>query len=578
MPKVIIKPYNRIIKCKTGDLLSHVIKKAIPNFPTPCGNRGFCGKCLVRVLEGKLSEVTGNERLHNLKTGERLSCQAKVLSDLVIEIPIFEQYKALISGYEPKVDVITPILEKKFVEVKYSTYHKPIPVDKILLKSIDAESLTGKCIGNLVYAKNFSRITICKRGKNVTHILNGYKKIYGFAVDIGTSKIATYLVDLDSGETISETYIPNPQTKYGDDVISRITAVINNVNTLYEMRRMTLSSIEKMITEMAEKNGIEIKNILAGVVVGNTVMISIFLGLNPEPIGRSPYIPYLSTKIEDYGDRFGFNLLRDAWIYIPPAITGFIGADAIADIVTTLMIEDINKNILIIDIGTNSEVALIRNGEIFVASAPAGPAIEGEQISCGVKSFNGAIYRVRIEKDGVNFLLYGETPLGLCGSGIISLVSEMLRKNIVSKNGRFYGDKSFFEIVSKDKSSTGRPITVTQRDLREIQKAKAAISSTWSLLLMKNNLSINDIDRCYICGSFGSSLDLDDAINIGLIPKISLEKIFVLGNAAGIGAKLMLISEKARKISEEIVSKAKFIELASDKNFMNTWIRNLNFP
>ncbi|HDJ89908.1 MAG TPA: DUF4445 domain-containing protein, partial [Thermoprotei archaeon] len=421
MPKVFIKPYNKVVECNVGDLLSHVIKKAIPNFPTPCGNRGFCGKCLVKVLDGKLSEVTGNEKLHGLKNDERLACQAKVLSDLVIQIPVFEEYRALISGYEPKIDIIQPILKKSLIEIKYSTYHKPIPIDKILLKNVNAKNFTRKCVEKLVYAKNSSKITVCRRGETITHILNGFENIYGFAVDIGTSKIATYLIDLDDGKTISETYISNPQTKYGDDVISRITAVMENPSTLNEMKRLTISSIEKMVKNMAEKEKIDIKNILAGVIVGNTVMISIFLGLNPEPIGRSPYVPYLSTIIEDYGDRFGFKLLENAWIYVPPAITGFVGADAVADIVTTLMIDSISRNILIIDIGTNSEIALIKNGEIYVASAPAGPAIEGEQISCGIKSFNGAIYRVRIRNGRINYLTYGKKPLGLCGSGIISL-------------------------------------------------------------------------------------------------------------------------------------------------------------
>lgn len=571
MIKVFIKPYNITVKGREGELLSEIIKRAIPEFPLPCGGRGFCGKCKVKILHGRLSPLTGNELLHGCNNSLRLACQARVLSDLVIEIPKIGEFKAITSGIEPKLTSFTPLITTKIIKIGRPTLDNPIPYDRNIIFKANASSIKYKAIRKIPFlVKSECSLKVLLRNDVIVDIIRNNEKVLGLAVDVGTTKIAAYLIDLESGVNLAEDYVLNPQGKYGDDVISRITHAMRDTRTLEDMHRLTINAIEELARRLCVKVKLPVSNIHAMCIVGNTVMINILANIDPAIIGRSPFTPYFSSTIEGYGSELGFSLLGDVWFFIPPAITGFVGADAIADIITVEAL-GIEKPSLLLDIGTNTEVALFTERELIVTSAPAGPALEGGNISCGIKSLEGAIYKVELDRESKKvkrYWVYGKTPLGLSGSGVLSLVAELLRCNVLSKNGKLKG--TVFEIIPNK-------IVITQKDIREVQKAKAAISSAWRMLMKLGKVSIKELKNVYICGSFGSSIEPRDALDLGLIPSVSINRVITLGNAAGMGAKIMLKSEEYRKRAEEIVKEAKFVELASHPEFMKIWLSSLNF-
>ncbi|RLE77519.1 MAG: hypothetical protein DRJ56_02190 [Thermoprotei archaeon] len=570
--RVRVLPRNVEVECSPGELLSDVIRRAVPEFPTPCGGRGFCGKCAVRVIEGELTPPTGNELLHGLGDRVRLACQARVLSDLVVEIPSVGEFRALTSGVEPELADFSPLVTPISVSAGRPTISEPTPYDRAIVAATRAAGLklrAARRLSSLRVAES-SEVKVLLRGELVVDVLRPGDRVLGLAVDVGTTKIAAYLIDLEGGESLAEGYVLNPQGKYGDDVISRITHVMREPGRLAEMHEMTVEAIEGLAKRLCAEAGASVSDVHAACFVGNTVMLSILLGVDPTPIGRAPFAPYLSESVEGYCDELGFRSVGDAWFYVPPSITGFVGADAVADILTAELLKP-PRPYLLLDIGTNTEIALATEEELAVASAPAGPALEGGNVSCGVKSLEGAVYRVEIRGGAVSYKAYGSEPLGLSGSGVISAVAELLRHGLLDRSGRMAeGLKGRFEIVP------GK-VCLTQRDVREVQKAKAAISSGWRILLEMAGLEASDLERVFICGSFGSNIDPRDALTLGLIPPVPLARVAVLGNSAGTGARLMLKSEEARGRAEEIARAAKFVELASHPEFMRVWLSSLSF-
>ncbi len=567
MPLVKIVPQNISVKCDVGETLASAIKKVVPGFPTPCGGRGFCGKCVVRVIDGRLTEETGNEKLHGLPPGYRLACQARILGDVTVEIRKIGRLRALASGIEPKIEEINPLVRPLDVTLKRPTIAEPIPYDRQIMEQCGA-SVAGLHVYRRLEKGVPDRLVAFTRGRTVVKVAEYCEKV-GLAVDVGTTKIAAYLVNLENGRTMAEDFSLNPQSKYGDDVISRITHAARSRKALEDMQSSTISVIEALAEKLCSAMCLKTENIAALCVVGNTVMTNILLGLDPTPIGRAPFTPHCSTPVECYASEVGFRAFPDAWLYIPPGVTGFVGADAVSDI---LVAETLGYETpaLLLDIGTNTEVALFLEGETYVASAPAGPALEGGNISCGTKSLEGAIYKVKLSDGRFRYWSYGEPPSGLCGSGVLSVTAELLRAGVVDSSGRLKvgveGDRSV---------KIAENVFFTQKDVREVQKAKAAISSAWRTLMTIASVNPDELNRVFICGSFGSNIDPEDALDLGLIPPVERSKIALLGNSAGAGARLILKSEQCRRKAEEIASTVKFFELASHPSFRKIWIKSL---
>ncbi len=578
MVKVTVKPQNVSVNVSKGTLLIEAIRKAIPWFPSPCGGLGICGKCKVRIIKGKLSEPTSNEKLLNiLHEGFRLACQTTVFDDTIVEIPYREPIAfPTISTIEIKVPVKPWISWRTFESSKYSK-----PFDKFVLEEVGARYLSYAAARELINVKLNGKATIMAYGEAVYRVDTYHFEPLGLAVDIGTTKIAGYLIDLSTGTTLNEGFTLNPQLKYGDDIVSRMTVALMDKRKLYDMRNITLKSIEDLAKKLALEVKKPVANITAISIVGNTAMHHILLGLDLSGIAFAPYIPKESSPIIEYGGNLGFKILRRTMVYIAPVISGYVGGDAVA---TLLTIHYLNPKLpsLVIDVGTNAEIGLFLKDKIVVASAPAGPAIEGH-VTSGLKGVQGAIYDVEAEKVGdnvkFNVKVLGETePSGISGSGAVSIVSELLRIGAITATGKLkignYDERGVRYVKIADSK---KPIVFTQTDIREIQKAKSAIQTTWQLMLEDEGLSEDYLESVFIAGTFGSYLKPIHAQRIGLIPKVDLDKVFIIGNAAGAGAKLMLINGEARRKGEEIALKAEHRVYASTDRFRRLWIKNLNF-
>jgi len=433
-----------------------------------------------------------------------------------------------------------------------------------------------KKIPILTREANF-KITVILYNNEIIDIENGdtTKNNYGIAFDVGTTTVAGYLVDLNTGEELSAVAKANPQIIYGDDVISRIGFAQKQKDNLEILQRKIVNILNEIIKEAAQRAGININNIYKISIAGNTCMHHLLLGLNPSYIAPSPYIPVikdgLNLKAKDIP---GFIIKPNVNVYILPNISAFVGADIVAGILAIRMYEN-EKTSLFIDLGTNGEIVLGSKRKMWTCSTAAGPAFEGARISSGMRA----------------------AERGICGSGLIDLISEMLKLGLIDKTGRLINEETCdlkiseeirnriingqkgnkFLIVRGKETESGNPIYLTQRDIREVQLAKAAIFAGIKILLKEINISQEDIQKILLAGAFGNFIDKKSAIRIGLIPYLPLEKIESVGNAAGRGAEITLLSEKTREICEKISKDIKYIELSSRTDFQEEFVEAMFF-
>ncbi|PKP55047.1 hypothetical protein CVT91_16815, partial [Candidatus Atribacteria bacterium HGW-Atribacteria-1] len=393
---------------------------------------------------------------------------------------------------------------------------------------------------------------------------------------------------LKTGEELSAVAKTNPQVIHGDDVISRIGFTQKQKENLEILQREIINTLNEIIKETTQRAKINRSNIYETVIVGNTCMHHLFLGLNPSNIAPSPYIPVikesLSLKARDIPE---LALKPSVNVYMLPNISAFVGADIVAGILSTSMWRE-DKIILFVDLGTNGEMVLGSKERLWTCSTAAGPAFEGARISTGMRAAEGAIYKVKIDNKFITYKAIKDGKVrGICGSGLINLIAEMLKWGLINKSGKLInreecnpelseeirnriikGQKgNKFLLVKGKETENGKPIYITQRDIREVQLAKAAIYAGIKILLKEVNISPEDIQKILLAGAFGNFIDKESAIRMGLIPQLPLKKVESVGNAAGRGAEIVLLSEKTRKICEKISKDIKYIELSSRTDF-----------
>jgi uncharacterized 2Fe-2S/4Fe-4S cluster protein (DUF4445 family) len=421
------------------------------------------------------------------------------------------------------------------------------------------------------------------------------KDIYGVAFDIGTTTIAGYLLNLSTFQTIAVEASDNPQRIYGDDVISRIDFSQQDSIGPEKLQRKLITALNQIIFSLAQKAEIKHKHIYMASIAGNTCMQHFLWGLPTENIAISPYIPVTTDSIlKESLDLSNFCLLPHAKVYTAPNISAYVGGDIIADMVD-ISIWQKTGNILIVDLGTNGEIALSIGDKIWACSAAAGPAFEGARISSGMRADYGAIDRVKVTAQKIEYHVIGKSKVaGICGSGIIDLIAGLLKLNIIQPNGRLVKREECpgyissaikeriiqdykFLIASAKESASGEPIYLTQKDIREVQLAKGAVAAGISILLKEAQVKKNDINEIILTGAFGNIVNINSAIKIGIIPDISARKINSIGNAAGQGAEKLLLSEELRDKAEELVKKVCYVELSSNGDFQKTFTDSLFF-
>jgi uncharacterized 2Fe-2S/4Fe-4S cluster protein (DUF4445 family) len=420
------------------------------------------------------------------------------------------------------------------------------------------------------------------RGNEVIAVLSPKCRPLGLAIDLGTTKVAGYLVDLTDGRTLAARGMMNPQIGYGEDIISRISRVVKSPGEGVKLQKLAIDVINSLCAELCAEAGAKSEEIVEAVVVGNTAMHHLFLRLPVGQLALSPFVPAVSKALEVKAGRLGLTIGPGAYVYVLPNIAGFVGADHVAMLLATDAWQA-KKGTIALDIGTNTEVSLISKGKITTTSCASGPAFEGGHIKHGMRAATGAIERVRINGGEVRYQTIGGTPpVGICGSGILDALAQLYVAGTIDEGGRIISNRPGvrthkgqreFVLVSKD-ARKGKPaITITQSDVRELQLAKAAIRTGIQTLLEMSGCDEDDINQVIIAGAFGTYIDVASAVTIGMLPPLPLDRFRQVGNAAGMGAKMSLISLKPRAKAPAITSRVSYIELAGSPSFQSTFIQ-----
>jgi uncharacterized 2Fe-2S/4Fe-4S cluster protein (DUF4445 family) len=404
----------------------------------------------------------------------------------------------------------------------------------------------------------------------------------GLAVDLGTTKIAGYMVDLSDGRTLAAKGIMNPQISLGEDIVSRMTVVINSPDEKGQIQQLAVEAINELATDLCAEVNANTEGIAEAVVVGNTAMHHLFLGLPVRQLALSPFVPAVSKALDVKASDLGLRIAPGAYVHLLPNIAGFVGADHMAMLLAT-EVGQAKGPVVALDIGTNTEVSLVHQGGITAVSCASGPAFEGGHIKDGMRAATGAIERLRIIDNSIQYQTIDQAPpIGICGSGILDGLSQLFLAGILDEGGRImdnhsrvrtYRGQREFVLVSEEERGGQSAITITQRDVRELQLAKAAIRAGIQVLMEANGCSEEEIQKVIIAGAFGTYIDVGSAVDIGMLPALPLNHFRQVGNAAGMGAKLALISIRKRAEAQAIAQRVKYIELGSAPHFEQTFIQ-----
>jgi uncharacterized 2Fe-2S/4Fe-4S cluster protein (DUF4445 family) len=424
--------------------------------------------------------------------------------------------------------------------------------------------------------------------------------LLGLAVDVGTTKVAAYLLDLAGGQTLAKTGAMNPQIAFGEDVVSRIAYANANPDGGHTLQERLVATLNQMVTEMclqASQEGFPAspEQVVEAVIVGNTAMHHIFAGLAVTQLGASPYVAAVTEALDIPAQAVGLKLAPGAYVHLPPNIAGYVGADHVAMLMAALIdpltgAPPPQRTVVALDIGTNTEITLAHNGKMVSCSCASGPAFEGAHIHDGMRAAPGAVERVQISDGEVRIHTIGEQPpVGICGSGILDTVAQMLLAEVIDFRGvlrqghpavRRTDGRLEFILSPAETSGHGRDVLVNRKDVNEIQLAKGAIRTGINILLQEVGLDGQEtaIDDFIVAGAFGTYISIESAVQIGMFPRIPLERYRQIGNAAGAGARQMLVSGERRKLASKIVSQIEYVELSTHPDFMHVFSQALYFP
>ncbi|MFQ5891626.1 MAG: ASKHA domain-containing protein [Candidatus Methanofastidiosia archaeon] len=586
MPRVTLLPFGIELKASKGENLLELINSSKISIESICGGKGTCGKCKI-VLEMVKPESSELKRLTSkeLSQGIRLACQHEILENIKIEIleeSLLLKQKVLVEGISKRVSLDPNVLKYYLSLEEPSLKDTKSDLDRVFesLEKVDVKGVSlnaARKLSRVLRKEDFNLTVVIVGGEIVEfEVGNTENECYGVAFDVGTTTLVGYLMDLKTGKELTYEARMNPQIFMGDDVISRIGFSLKNKG-LKKLNSKILKELKSMILELSRKSNIKKENIYELSVCGNTAMHHLFLGISPRGLAFSPYVPVVRGSLNIPSEKLN---LPGKKVFMLPTIAGFVGADTVADI---LAADFDHKLKLLIDIGTNCEIVLGTKGEMITCSAAAGPAFEGAHIKYGMRAASGAIDSVKISKDVEITTIDNYPPKGITGSGLIDSVAEMLKAGIVEKNGRLLEDGAKDRILKDEKNiefilSRKPLITITQKDLREIQLAKGAIFAAQRILMREYGIEFEEIDEILLAGAFGTHIPRRSAQIIGMIPDIPLKKIKGIGNAAGSGAKLCLLSNKMRKKAKKISKDVRYIEISGRKDFTDEFMDAMSFP
>ncbi len=576
-----ILSHGRTVAVRKKQVLSDVLRQAGVPISLYCNKRGLCGKCFVEIKRGKLPPLGEKERswlvAKGLSPNYRLSCQYEVASDLEVRVPsaFTVQEIPILPSIMRSFIRPDPAIRKYYLELRRPDIRTPESLLEILLDGLGGVRLgiQPAVLRKLeeAMAKGDSKVTaVVHREREILALEPGYTvgRSFGLAIDVGTTTLVMELVDLDSGKTLDMEAAINQQVKRGADVVSRISYCYENSEHAAELQSLVLETLNSMIGRLLARSRIDRESVYEAVIAGNTVMTHLLLEIPVRSLARAPYEAVFSRLPELHGSDLGLNIHPQAKIYFSPNIMSFVGGDIAAGLLASRLARKRGR-FLFLDLGTNGEIVLRAGGRIVTSSTAAGPAFEGMNISCGLPALPGAIFKIRDEGEIRIETLGDSTPRGICGTGLIDAIAVFLARGEISRSGIVRNPARQIRIREN--------IVLTQEDVRQMQLACAAIKTGIRILLEQNRLSVEDLDGIYIAGAFGNYLNIENSMDIGLLPRIDKGRLNFIGNASLAGARQMLLSARERESAEKMVQAARYVSLASEPQFQERFIEALEF-
>ncbi len=574
-----------------------------------CGGHGTCKKCKVRIVSGDMPLSSVDPRAFTtdeLRDGWRLACRANARGDLVVEVPPLQtRPKAALVGVgrhvilRPAVQKRHLVLDEPTMEDQRSDLQRVCDALEDLEPHASIELL--RTLGGTLRRSHFD-VTAVVCDDELIDVEPGDTTTRRFAIafDLGTTTVVATLLDLDSGQPAAVRSMLNRQQPFGADVITRVSATMMDDGALAQLRDRAHETFAELTGEVLADAEVEPTEVYEITVCGNVTMMQIALGIDPEPLSMAPFTVATHEFPPTRATEFGVTLHPRASAYVFPSLGAYVGGDIVAGLLATGLTRD-RRLRLFIDVGTNSEIALGSVDRVLATAAPAGPAFEAAQIKCGMRAADGAIEGIKVTDDGLDLEVIGDVePVGMCGSGLVDAVAELVHAGLLDHSGRFIPDEDAAERFpglcdrltkigeervfvlhwrgdgeSRDPSAS---VYLSQRDVRELQFAKGSIATGWQILLREMGVEASDISQVLLAGSFGAYLTPLSAIRIGLVPRIALPRIVSAGNVAGEGAKIAALSLRERAEAQSIVREVEYVELSGRADFNDLFIDQLSFP
>jgi uncharacterized 2Fe-2S/4Fe-4S cluster protein (DUF4445 family) len=628
-PLVVFTPSGKRGRFASGTPLLTAARQLGVDLDSVCGGRALCGRCQILVAEGEfakhgvrssaasLSAISETETRyatkHTLAPGRRLACQARVQADVVVDVPSTSQvHKQVVRKAAEAHDIeLYPVVRLHYVEVAEPDMQDPSGDLRRLEQALESEwQLTDlQCdlsvmqqLQPVLRAGSWKVTVAVHDGSRIVAIWPGFHETtYGLAIDVGSTTIAAHLCDLTDGEVVASAGKMNPQIRFGEDLMSRVSYAMMNPGGAAQMTSAVRQALSELAIEVARSVGIEAEAILEATLVGNPIMHHLVLGIDPVELGGAPFALAVDRAVTVTAAEIGVALHPNARIYALPCIAGHVGADT-AGMILAERPDRTDEITLLVDVGTNAEIVLGNRERLVACSSPTGPAFEGAQISCGQRAAPGAIERVRIDRTTleprfkvIGSDLWSDDPgfaqvaasvgvTGVCGSGIIEVLAELYLSGVITQDGVIDGSlaarsarivphgRTFAYVLSEGEQT----LRITQNDVRAIQLAKAALYA--GIRLLMERLGVEQVDRIRLAGAFGSHIDVKYATVLGMIPDCDLSKVGSAGNAAGTGARIALLDARARTEIEALVSRVEKIETAIEPRFQQHFVEAMAIP
>lgn len=605
-------PANRSFRVPTGVPVFDAASWNGIAIDSTCGGHGTCRKCKVQITSGPMPPVTDHDvrtfSEEQIEQGWRLSCLVRATNDLTIEVPpLVTRPKASTVGVGRQV-ILRPAVQKRYVELEEPTLSDQRSDLARLSQAIDDLEFTPdlhalKVLPTVLRGNNFA-VTAVIVDDVLVDVEPGdtRERCFAIAYDLGTTTVVATLLDLTTGTPAAVASMLNKQQPFGGDVITRISATMMDDAALDRLQEAAAGTLAELATEVCTEAGVDPREVYEVALAGNATMTALLLGIDPEPLGVAPFIQTSADWPTLRASDLGLDLHPGARAVLFPALGAYVGGDIVAGMLAAGMDRDTRVR-LFVDVGTNCEIVLSDGERIIATAAPAGPAFEGGAIRCGMRAADGAIETITLaaqpgDQAPVTLGVIGDVePRGLCGSGLVDAVAELVKVGLLDATGRFVPDETAAEVAPaladrlvvlgqermfvlhwSDDRDVAASVTLTQRDVRELQFAKAAISTGWTLLLEELGLGQRDVQQVLLAGSFGSYLSPASAVRIGLVPKLPTLRIVSAGNVAGEGAKMALLSARERPGADALLEEVRYVELSDRSDFNDRFVDQSAFP